>query len=159
MQGYAAYATDEDGYASWFDNESGEEYSQRTTSEERTPEFGQRYSWKVSQDKVMQLAADAAERPIFLCGAVANEAEVWDLFACVVALDIDIETLKQRLATRTNNDFGKSHHELEQILAWHADGQASYLRVGHRLVDATKPIDEVVRDVIALTVGSPDSRK
>jgi broad-specificity NMP kinase len=152
MQGYEAYATDEDGYASWFDNESGEEYAQRTTAEERTPEFGQRYSWQVSLDKVRQLAADAAQRPIFLCGAVANEVEVWDLFAVVIALDIDTETLKQRLATRTNNDFGKSSHELEQILTWHTDARAAYRRAGHIVVDATRPIDEVVREVLALTV-------
>lgn len=153
MQGYEAYATDEDGYASWFDNETGEEYSQRTTSAERTPEFGQRYSWKVLPDKVRQLAAAAAARPIFLCGAVANEVAVWDLFAAVIALDIDTQTLKQRLATRTNNDFGKSDHELAQILAWHAECQAAYRRAGHRVVDAAKPIDEVVRQVLSLTVG------
>lgn len=153
MRGYEAYATDEDGYASWFDNETGEEYSQRTTSAERTPEFGQRYSWKALPGRVRQLAAAATRRPIFLCGAVANEVEVWDLFSGVVALDIDTETLKQRLATRTNNDFGKSAHELAQILAWHADARAAYRRAGHRVVDAAKPIDEVVDQVLALTVG------
>jgi thymidylate kinase len=154
-QGYLAYATDEDGYASWFDNETGDEYLQQTTSAERTPEFGRRYSWKVPRDKVLQLAADAAERPIFLCGAVANEVEVWDLFAGVVALDIDTDTLKQRLASRTDNDFGKSDHEREQVLAWHADSRAAYHRAGHLVVDATKPIDDVVDQVLALTVGRP----
>jgi hypothetical protein len=155
MRGYEAYATDEDGYASWFDNESGEEYAQRTTSQERTPEFGQRYSWQVSLDKVRQLAAEAAQRPIFLCGAVANEVEVWDLFAGVIALDIDTETLRHRLAARTNNDFGKSPHELQQVLGWHADTRAAYRRAGHRVVDATKPIDDVVDQVLDLTVGRP----
>jgi len=153
MRGYEAYATDEDGYASWFDDETGEEYSRLTTSEERTPEFGRRHSWRISRTKVTQLAADAAEQPIFLCGAVANEVAVWDLFAGVVALDIDTETLKQRLASRTNNDFGKSDHELEQILRWHADSLAAYQRAGYRVVDATKPIDKVVDQVLARTVG------
>lgn len=99
---YEAYATDEDGLASWFDNVTGEEYVQRTTSAERTPEFGQRYSWKMPRTRAAQLAADAVDRSIFLCGAVANEIEVWDLFAAVIALDIDTETLHKRLAASTD---------------------------------------------------------
>lgn len=101
-RGYETFSTDEDGYASWFDNETGEEYRRRTTSAERTPEFGRRYGWKLPRDRVEPLTTDAPERPVFLCGAVANEVEVWNLFAAVIALNVDTETLKGRLAKRTN---------------------------------------------------------
>ena len=104
---------------------------------------------------VARLAASAAERPLFLCGAVANELEFLDLCPRVVALDVDTETLKQRLATRTTNDFGKSAHELQQVLGWHAQVRAAYGRPGHSIVDATKPIEEVVQAVLALTFGLP----
>src|SRR3954454_8904291 len=152
-RGYEAYAIDEDGFAGWVDQVTGEEYPGYPSSHERTLEFSERFAWKVSRARVAQLAADAADRPIFLCGAVANELEVLDLFPTVITLDVDVETLHRRLASRTNNDFGKSAHELAQIVAWHADDFAAYRRAGHIIVDAARPIDEVVRDVVAHTVG------
>ena len=151
-RGYDAYATDEDGLASWFDNVTEQEYARHTTSAERTPEFGQRYSWRMPRSRAAQLAAIAADRPVFLCGAVANEVESWDLFAAVIALHIDAETLQMRLAARTNNDFGKSAHELTQILGWQAAAGAAYERAGHLVIDATRPIEDVVDEVLALTV-------
>jgi dephospho-CoA kinase len=153
MQGYEAYATDEDGLAAWYDKVTGEEYPGYPSSDERTPEFSQRFAWMMSRAGVAQLATDAAERPVYLCGAVANELELLDLFAVVITLDVDVETLRRRLASRTNNDFGKSAHELAQIISWHADDFAAYRRTGHIIVDAARPIDEVVRDVLAHTVG------
>jgi broad-specificity NMP kinase len=51
---------------------------------------------------------------------------------------------------------GYDAHELQQILGWHKDAQAAYRRAGHLVVDATKPIDEVVDRVLALTVNASD---
>jgi thymidylate kinase len=152
-QGYEAYATDEDGLAAWYDKVTGETYPGYPSSQDRTTEFSERYAWLMSRAQVAQLAADAADRPIFLCGAVANEQEMLDLFAAVITLDVDVATLHRRLTSRTNNDFGKSAHELAQIVAWHADDFAAFRRAGHIIIDAARPIDEVVRDVLAYTVG------
>jgi thymidylate kinase len=90
---------------------------------------------------------------------VANEIEFWDLFAAVIALDVDSGTLQRRLASRTSNDFGKSAHELAQVLSWHSDARAAYQRAGHLIVDATKPINDVVDEVLALTVGRESTRR
>jgi hypothetical protein len=152
LQGYETYATDEDGFAQWYDKVTGVRYPGSATAANRTPEFGQRYEWRMPRDLVAKLAAKAQERPIFLCGAMANELEVVDLFALVVALDIDDETLRERLAARTNNDFGKSAHELTQVLGWQAEVRAGYRHAGYSIVDATRPIDEVVAEVLRLTV-------
>jgi hypothetical protein len=48
----------------------------------------------------------------------------------VIYLAIDEPTIRNRLASRTSNDFGEASQELEAILSWHKVGEADYLRFG-----------------------------
>ena len=98
--------------------------------------------------KVQALAARADGRLVFLCGSTANEHEVWHLFSRVIYLAIDEQTLRDRLASRRSNDFGKAPHELEAILSWHQVGEADYREFGAVVVDATLPLHEVVDQVL-----------
>ncbi len=98
--------------------------------------------------KVAALVDRADDRLVFLCGSTANEDEVWHLFARVVYLAIDEQTLRDRLASRTCNDFGKSPTELEAILSWHQVGEADYRRFGAVVIDATRPLHEVVDNIL-----------
>jgi hypothetical protein len=68
----------------------------------------------------------------------------------VVCLVIDDETLRGRLATRTTNEFGKHPGELEAALARNQEAEAQYRKPGVATVDATRPLDAVVRDVLAI---------
>ena len=99
--------------------------------------------------KVRALAPRADDQLVFLCGSTANEHEVWDLFYRVIYLTIDEQTLRDRLASRTSNDFGKAPEELEAILEWHKVAEGEYRRFGAVIVDATAPLPEVVDNVLA----------
>jgi dephospho-CoA kinase len=148
-RGYEAYGTDEHGIAAFYHNQTGEELANPPTrTEDRTPEWGARYTWKLSRKRVEWLASKSQGKLIFLCGVAANENEVWDLFSHVLALVIDDETLKQRIMTRTNNTFGKASHELENIGGWQRLAEQNYQKFGIVMIDATRPIPIVVDDIL-----------
>jgi dephospho-CoA kinase len=149
-RGYEAYGTDEHGIAAFYNNQTGEELTHPPTrTEDRTPEWQSRNTWKMSREKVEWLASKSKDKLVFLCGVAANEDEVWDLFSGVLALVIDDETLKQRIATRINNNFGKASHELESILKWQSLAEQIYKKFGVVMIDATQPIHAVVDDVLS----------
>jgi polysaccharide deacetylase 2 family uncharacterized protein YibQ len=89
----------------------------------------------------------------FLFGAVANEREVWDLFERVGCLVVDDETVRQRLAARTNNAFGKHSADLDRVLDWNRDPEAIYRRLGASIIDGTQTVDDVLDAVLRLSDG------
>jgi hypothetical protein len=99
--------------------------------------------------RVEELATLGQDAPVFLCGSVENEKDVWALFDRVICLAIDDETLRRRLAARVTNDFGKSAEELAMVLGWNATTEATYRELGATIIDATVPLDQVVDAVLA----------
>lgn len=82
-----------------------------------------------------------------------NEPDVRDLFDRVVCLVIDEDTLRHRLATRTNNTFGRHPEELAAALMWNPRMRAIYKGHGATIIDASKPPAEVVDHVIDAARG------
>src|SRR5439155_16188338 len=86
------------------------------------------FGWRISRERVVELATSARDDVAFLCGSVENEVEVWDLFDRVACLVIDDDTLRHRLATRTTNAFGKLPEQLAAAVAWNRDMETQYRR-------------------------------
>ena len=152
-KGYEAYDTDDDGLARWQHKQTGYIHPKSSVkAHQRTPEFITEHDWNVPRKHVEELAREAANKPIFLCGSLANEAELHDLFATVFALYVDDETLKHRLATRTTNDWGKQPHELQQTLEHHHEIYKEHEQRKDSIIDASRSLDEVVNDILARTI-------
>lgn len=149
-RGHKAYGTDEDGIAAFYDRTSGLIAGHPDRPEHRTPEWRAKHVWKAQRDNVEKLADSAKDKSVFLCGSVENDNEFWDLFSKVVSLVIDEKTLRHRIATRTNNNFGQNPHELTAILGWQKTAEQDYRRFGAEIIDATQPVDKVVDDILAL---------
>jgi hypothetical protein len=98
----------------------------------------------------------ARDKPVFLCGSVENEDEVWELFDFVICLVLDESTLRERLATRTTNEFGKARVELDAILGWNRTMESTYREFGAFVVNANQPLNDVVDQILAdIGVESP----
>jgi gluconate kinase len=107
------------------------------------------HAWVIRPDEVRELHARAAGRTAFLAGGSENEADVWDLFETVVYLVTDDDTLAARLRSRTGNEFGKSAEELAMVLGWNAVLEHHYRAAGATIVDAGRPLADVVEAVRA----------
>ena len=102
----------------------------------------------MSAERVRELAEQAKTKLIFVCGIPANDNEFREYYDKIICLVIDEETMKQRVATRTTNEFGKSSDELKLMLYWHGKMLERYKEWGATMIDAAQPLDNVVDEVI-----------
>lgn len=146
-RGYEAHDTDENGISSWYHKATGEATERPIDEVDRTNEWYEQHDWNMSRQRIEELTAQAKEKTIFLCGATSNADEMLDLFHQVIYLTVDEVMLQNRLTNRTDNDFGKAPDELSNILGWHRWLEDSYRDKGATMIDAARPLPEVVDDI------------
>lgn len=98
--------------------------------------------WDV--EKVRRLAADQGDEVTFFCGGSRNFKQFIEIFDEVFVLDVDAETLNERLDSR-DDDWGKSKGERELILRLHATKEDIPTGI---LLDATQPLASVVDEIL-----------
>ncbi len=146
-RGYEAYDTD-DGLTAWHHKTTNKVVERPTNEKDRTKEWYEAHDWKMSIEKVKELATKAKNKPIFLCGSPSNADEMLDLYDIVICLTVDKDTLQKRINSRTDNDFGKAPDELKNILGWHEAFQNRYRGYEAIMIDANRPLHEVVDDIL-----------
>lgn len=150
-RGYEAYDVDEVGpvTAKWHNDHTGLVHPKSSIKKsDRTSEFFKHHSWKVSRQEVEMLSNHVSSNTVFLSGTIANEIELQDLFRMVFALIIDNQTLKHRLATRSNNDWGKNSHELMYTLTINHELEERYNKYGYVVIDASQPASAVTTEIL-----------
>jgi shikimate kinase len=109
-----------------------------------------RGEWLWVEDRIAELLNSDDGRPLVIQGCVRNQSTFYDHFDAVVLLSAPADVILDRVARRTTNDYGKTPVEQAMILDDLANVEP-LLRAGctHEL-DASRPLDEVVADVIAI---------
>lgn len=98
--------------------------------------------WDV--EKVRRLAANQDDDVTFFCGGSRNLNEFIDVFDKIFILDVDVDTLNQRLDSRPD-DWGKRKDERELILRLHATKEDLPSGI---IIDATQPLARVVDEIL-----------
>jgi dephospho-CoA kinase len=101
--------------------------------------------WNVG--KVRAIVADKSRMETFFCGGSRNWGDFIDLFDKVFVLDVDRETLNQRLLNRPEDEFGGKPDERAFVLRLHAS-EEDIPRHGIR-IDATGPIEHVLDAILS----------
>lgn len=99
-RGYEAHDTDEDGMSAWYNNQTLE-LVERPEEKDRTPDWYEKHDYRMSAERVKQLALRAKDKLIFLCGIPANDKEFREYYDKIICLEIDEGTMKERVAART----------------------------------------------------------
>jgi len=149
LRGYEAHDTDENNISSWQNKYTGNIVERPLDKADRTNVWYSEHDWNMSCNKIENLAMQANDKLIFLCGSTSNADEMLNFFDKVYYLSVDEVTLKERLTRRTSNDFGKAPDELKNILGWHMSLEERYKNYGAQLVDATQPIKSVVDEIFS----------
>ena len=102
------------------------------------------------EDKITLLLDSDDGRLLFVAGGVRNQSKFYDRFDAVVLLSAPADVLLERVAHRTTNDYGKNQLDRAEILVDVAEIEP-LLREGctHEL-DATRPLANVVADLIEI---------
>lgn len=153
-RGYVAYDVDEDGFKSWYNTSTDSLAADQRLWVDTDVEWRRRYRLKIERSKVSALAECAltATKPTFLCGTTPNDEDIWDLFSAVVHLTVSDSTLRHRLATRVDNNYGKDPQDLRDIMGWNSDSRRRNLGRGAISINAEQPVAQVVHDIIDIAV-------
>lgn len=101
--------------------------------------------WDV--DQVQSLVADRSHPVSFFCGGSRNFDRFIDLFDGVFVLHVDLETLKSRLASRPEDEFGGKPAERDLVVRLYATKED--IPRNATTIDATKPLPSVVDDILS----------
>ncbi len=107
-----------------------------------------RANWQWDGQKLREFAQATQDAGVFICGGAMNQNDFVDLFAIRFTLHIDSETMRQRLLTRTNNEYGKNPNDLAEQLELNQYVPEEAKRIGSIVIDATRPITEVADEIV-----------
>jgi broad-specificity NMP kinase len=148
--GYQTYDTDES-INEWHDRETGQVVTFTRRSPEETTRWVQEHDFLMPPRRIKDLADKATDADIFICGHASNDIDFMDYFAKVFCLFLDEEQTRQRLASRSNNSWGHDPEQLAMLMKWYRPTLERYERVGAIMIDANRPIEEVVDDILGRT--------
>jgi hypothetical protein len=102
------------------------------------------------EERITRLLDTDDGRSLFVQGCVRNQSRFYDRFDAVVLLSASADVILDRIARRTTNNYGKAPAERAMVLDDLARVEP-LLRAGctHEL-DASRPLDQVVADLIAI---------
>ena len=134
-RGFAVVDTDYGGWSEWSDAEHG-------------------YVWR--EDRIAELLAREQGPTLYVSGTVSNQGRFYPEFDAVVLLSAPAEVLLRRVATRPTNDYGKSSEERDLILRHLVEVEPLLRTACTHEVDATQPLEAVVRQLAAIGDRSED---
>jgi hypothetical protein len=107
--------------------------------------------WDV--DKVRAMLADQSHALSFFCGGSRNFDRFIDLFAGVFVLEVDVDTLNRRLASRSEGEWGGRASEREFVARLRATREGV---PGKAIaIDATAPLARVVDTILGACRTGP----
>jgi shikimate kinase len=143
-RGYKSVDTDYDGYS---------ELVTIPADESTGLEPGQDWVWR--EDRIRDLLSIEDVDVLFLSGCAPNQGKFYDQFDHIVLLTAPPGVLVQRLASRTNNPYGKRPDEVARVLHLQETIEPLLRRGAGLEVDTSIPLDRVVAKVLR-HVGEAD---
>jgi dephospho-CoA kinase len=139
-RGYKAIDTDTDEWSEWSD----------ATVDANDPDAGLEPDWIWRVAPMQQLlSADDADI-LFVSGCKSNQGQFYPLFDHIILLSAPTDLLIERLATRTNNPYGKQPHELARILSEIETVEPLLRRRATAEIDTSAPVDQIVETILRL---------
>ncbi len=106
--------------------------------------------WVWCEARVEELLAAEVGGWLFVSGCAENQVKFHPQFDTTVLLSAPREVVLQRLATRTNNPYGKRPEEVAEVLEYIDTVEPRLRRVAHHEVDTSAPLREVAVRVLHL---------
>jgi dephospho-CoA kinase len=105
-----------------------------------------RQRWR--EDAIQALLASEDANVLFVAGCEENQVRFHPQFDHIILLSAPVDTLVERLATRTGNSYGKAAGELSRVLDDIESVEPLLRRAAHHEVQTTVPLGEVVAAVL-----------
>lgn len=147
-RGFISIDIEHSGHAAYYNKQTGAKVAEFGHAPERTQEWLNAHQWLIDIEWVKSLQPVAKGKTIFLCGGGSNEKEVSQLCDVIFWLSIDEDTVRRRVQNTRDHDYGTKPHELKRIIENIHIKQQEFVALGAELIDATKPINEVIEAIL-----------
>lgn len=107
--------------------------------------------WLWREDRVQALLATEDADTLFVSGCAANMGRFLPQFDHVILLSAPAQVMVQRLATRTNNPYGKRPNEVTRVLELVETVEPLLRKAADDEIETSIPLGEVVAIVLHLT--------
>jgi shikimate kinase len=148
--GYKAVDVDADEWSEWVEVDF--------VGDPRSPESpvqpGRDWVWR--EDRVRTLLSAEDADLLFISGCAANMVKFYARFDHIVLLSAPAAVIVERLATRTNNPYGKRPDEVARVLGLIQTIEPLLRKAAGHEVDTSVPLDQVVARVLQLVDESTD---
>lgn len=114
----------------------------------------QNIDWICSVDNLKKIIADEKSDIAFYCGNASNLDEIIPSFDLIILLKVDSEVARQRLSTRTSNDFGRTKEVQDWLLSWKDSWEREVEEKGAIVIDANRDLSIVASEVIENTLSN-----
>lgn len=111
--------------------------------------------WIWNEERVREALAREEGEVLFISGCASNQVRFYPQFDAIVLLSAPADVLIERLATRTNNPYGKHPDELAEVLGYLETVEPRLRRGATHEIDTRAPLDVVVAMVLRLA-GLPE---
>jgi hypothetical protein len=136
-RGYRVVDTDDPGWR---------EYREDAESSDEV----RRGEWLWVEERITGLLDSDGGRSLFVQGCVRNQSKFYGRFNAVVLLSATADVILDRVARRTTNNYGKTAVERAMILDDLARVEPLLRACCTHELDASRPLDYVVADLIAI---------
>lgn len=124
-----------------------------------TDDEGMRKVQNIGEKELLTLDVEALKKVYegseegltFVCGTSPTDLDAQELFSRIIVLEIDETEQKERILNRTSSKYGRQPHQLAASLKWRQAQIDKYKNAGATVVDATKPVYEIVDEIIAIS--------
>jgi dephospho-CoA kinase len=137
QRGYRVVDTDDDGWCEY-------RAYPRQVDELHRGEF----HWNAARMNALLDSDDG--RTLFVAGIVRNQESFYDRFGAVVLLSAPVEVMLDRVSRRTTNTYGQTARDRAEIVADLAEIEPLLRATCTHELDAARPLNEVVSDLIAI---------
>ncbi len=146
--GYEAYDADES-ICAWHNNTTGEKVNYPHNMRHRDHDWQDDNTFLIDEHIVKKLYTTSRTKTVFILGNATNEIEIAKkYFDKVLCLEIDEETMAERLLSRTTNRYGKDPDQMAVVRKWFKPTMDRYRLHGAIMIDATQPLEDVVNQVL-----------
>jgi shikimate kinase len=112
------------------------------------PQPDGRQRWR--EEAIQALLSTEDAEVLFIAGCEENQARFHPQVDHIVMLSAPLDVLVERLATRTDNPYGKTPAELDRFLVDFETVEPLLRRVAHHEVRTAVPLNEVVATVLRI---------
>ena len=106
--------------------------------------------WVWREDLIQALLSREDASILFLSGCAPNQGKFYPQFDHVILLTAPAELLVERLASRTDNPYGKHPDEVARVLHLRETVEPLLRRGAEIEIDTSAPLDDVVESILRL---------